>query len=204
MSRITSVEQLRRLYPPAHDRAVRKELGHLDRHHRRFIALSPFLAISSTGADGHADVSPRGETAGFVSVADDRTLLIPDRPGNNRLDTLSNIVANPAVGLMFLVPGVNEILRVNGRAELHDDSGLAEQFLIRGKAPKLVIKVAVAQAYLHCAKALMRSALWDAASRVDRRQLPTMGEMLADQCGEPAGPVETEAEMLARYEKALY
>ncbi len=203
MARITTVEQLRNHYGAPHERAVLKETTRLHRHHIRFIELSPFLAISSTGTDGRGDVSPRGEKPGFVHVVDDATLAIPDRPGNNRLDTLTNIVTHPNVGLLFMLPGVNEILRVNGTAELRDDSELRRRFEVNGRLPTLVIQVHVEQAYLHCAKAMMRSALWDERSRVERGVLPSMGEMLRDQIG-PQIELETEAAAVARYKTQLY
>lgn len=203
MARITSIEQLRVAYPPAHERAVKKQLDGLDRHCRSFIALSPFLVISSSGADGLADASPRGDQPGFVQVLDERTIAIPDWPGNNRLDTLSNIVAKPAVGLLFLVPGVDEVLRVNGEAELRDDEDLRGLFVRSGKLPRLAILVHIKEVYLHCAKALMRSRLWDPASRVERSRLPSMNEMLRDQIGGD-GPLEPQEEMVARYQKVLY
>jgi PPOX class probable FMN-dependent enzyme len=202
MPQITSLEALRALYPPVHERAVKKQLDRLDRHCRSFIALSPFLAISSVGADGLADASPRGDQPGFVHVADERTLLIPDWPGNNRLDTLTNIIANPAIGLLFMVPGVDEVLRVNGTAELLDDEALRRLFTRSGKLPRLVIRVTVKEAYLHCAKALMRARLWDPAARIERSALPTMSEMLRDQTGD--GPLEAQEEMVNRYRKVLY
>ncbi len=203
MARITTVEQLRTRYGQPHERAVLKETDRLHRHHVRFIELSPFLAISSTGADGRGDVSPRGEKPGFVQVIDDVALAIPDRPGNNRLDTLTNIVTRPNVGLMFLLPGVNEVLRVNGEAELRDDADLMGRFVVNGKPPRLVIVVNVKQAYLHCAKALMRSSLWDERLKVARGVLPSMGEMLNDQIGS-AVALEPEAVMLERYKAQLY
>lgn len=203
MARITSVEALRALYPPAHERAVRKQLDRLDRHCRSFIALSPIVVVSSSGADGLADVSPRGDQPGFVQVLDDNTLAIPDWPGNNRLDTLTNIIANPAVGLLFLVPGVEEVLRVNGEAELRDDADLRSAFERAGKLPRLLVLVRVREAYLHCAKALMRARLWDPASRIERSRLPSMNEMIRDQIGGD-GPVEPQHEMIERYRKVLY
>lgn len=204
MPRITTQAQLRNLYGPAHDRAVKKQLDYLHAHSRRFIALSPFCALSSMGADGRADVSPRGEKPGFVHVLDDHTLAIPDRPGNNRLDTLTNIIANPNVGLMFLVPGINEMLRVNGTAELRDDEALKARFAVNERAPRLVIVVSVQEAYIHCAKAIMRSSLWDEATRIERAALPSIGEVLRDQIGAAAGPVEPEHAMLERYKSVLY
>jgi uncharacterized protein len=203
MARITSVESLRTLYRAPSGRALGKQLDHLDRHCRRFIELSPFLALSTTGVDGRADVSPRGDHPGFVGVLDERTLVIPDRPGNNRLDTLTNLIAQPAVGLLFLVPGVDEVLRVHGEGEVRDDPELREPLAVDGKVPKLAILVRVQEAYLHCAKALMRARLWDPAGRVDRGALPSMGEMMRDQMGSTA-QAETQEEMQRRYRETLY
>jgi uncharacterized protein len=203
MARIASLEQLRTLYQPPMERAVKKELKHLDRHHKRFVELSPFLAISSTGADGRGDVSPRGEHPGFVHALDDVRLAIPDRPGNNRLDTLTNIIANPAVGLMFMLPGVNEVLRVNGEAELRDDADLLARFVVNGRPPKLAILVHVKEAYLHCPKAMMRSGLWEERTKVARSVLPSLGEMIADQMGLSA-PAESNEATLERYKSQLY
>lgn len=195
---IDSLEALRARYPAPKERALRKQLDRLDRHCRAFIALSPFVVLASHGADGELDASPRGGEPGFVQVLDERTLLLPDSPGNNRLDTLSNIVATGRLGLLFMVPGVDETLRVNGSASLEDAPALLARFADHARRPSLVIRIAVAQAYLHCAKALMRSALWDPASRIDRASLPTMGAMIHDQIGDPSPP-ESQADMLRRY-----
>lgn len=203
MARITTLDALRTLYRSPHERAVQKDIGRLDRHCLRFLELSPFLAISSTGADGRGDVSPRGEHPGFVKALDEHRLAIPDRPGNNRLDTLSNIIANPEVGLMFMIPGVNEMLRVNGSAELRDDEDLKAEFVVDGRPPKLVIVVNITEAYLHCPKALMRSALWDERAKVARSVMPSLGEMIAEQIGQGA-PAETNEAMLERYKSQLY
>ena len=199
---IDTLAALRALYPPAKERSVQKQLDRLDRHCRRFVELSPFLVLSSAGKDGRCDASPRGGEPGFVKVADDKTLLIPDAPGNNRLDTLENIVGAGGIGVLFLVPGVDETLRVNGRARLLDDAGLLKSFANEKRTPKLVIEVKVEDAYLHCAKALMRSRLWDTASKVDRSTLPSMGEMLRDQIG-PQVQAETQEQMVARYKAEL-
>ena len=203
MARITSLSDLRALYAAPIERAVQKELTFLHAHHKRFVALSPFVAISSTGPDGRGDVSPRGEQPGFVHVIDDSTLAIPDRPGNNRLDTLSNIVGNPNVGLLFLLPGVSEILRVNGEAELRDDADLKARFVVNARAPKLVILVRVQEAYLHCAKAIMRSALWEERTKVARGAMPSMSEMLRDQIG-PSIVVEPAEVVEAKYRQQFY
>ena len=193
-----TLEALRALYGPAHQRAVKKELTQLDAQCLRFIAQSPFVVIASAGIDGAQDASPRGGAPGFVKVHDRSTLLIPDSPGNNRLDTLQNIIQTGQIGLLFLVPGVDENLRVKGRATLLTDEAYLEQCTEPQRKPKLVIKVSVEAAYLHCAKAMMRSALWDPARHVPRASLPTMGQMLKDQTGGDLA-AETQAEMLARY-----
>jgi len=203
MSRIDSIDALRRHYGAPKERSLGKEIDHLDRHCRKYISLSPFLTIASQGADGRADSSPRGEAPGFVAILDDRHLAIPDRPGNNRLDTLSNIVENPAVGILFMIPGFREILRVNGRAEIRDDDELRRRFEVGGRLPATVIVVVVGSAYIHCAKAVMRSRLWEDEARTPRQLLPSLSEIIAEQMGrEPAA--ESEADMLAAYRKVLY
>jgi PPOX class probable FMN-dependent enzyme len=199
---IETIDALRHLYGAAKERSVRKQIDHLDVHCRRFVALSPFLVIASGDAEGNLDSSPRGGAPGFVRVVDDRTLLIPDSPGNNRLDTLTNIMATGRVGLLFMIPGVDETLRVNGRAQLNDDKSLLGTFADDRRTPKLVITVGVTDAYLHCAKAFMRSKLWRVDSQVERARLPTMGEMLSEQTGMQSAP-ETQEQMIARYASDL-
>jgi len=201
MSAITSEAALRALHAPATARAVRKELDRLDAHCRRFIALSPFLVLASADGEGRMDATPRGGDPGFVEVADDRTLLLPDRPGNNRLDSLTNLTERPEVGLLFMVPGVDETLRVNGTAELRTDADLRQRFQVSKRSPAVVLRITVREAYLHCAKALMRSRLWDPEARIDRSDLPTMGEMMRDQVGSAA---ESQEAMVARYRTQLY
>ncbi len=203
MAQITSQDALRQHYREATGRAVEKQLSRLDKHCRRFIELSPFMLIGSGGPDGRGDVSPRGEEPGFVQVLDDNRLAIPDRPGNNRLDTMTNLLTHPAVGLLFLIPGVNETLRINGQAAIHDDEDLLARFEVKGRLPATVLVVTVDEAYLHCAKALMRSKLWDPETRIPRTALPSIGEMLKDQIGEHV-EAEPQAEMVERYKKILY
>ena len=201
-ARITTREQLRALYAPARERSVKKQLSHLDPHCQRFIALSPFVVLASTGAGAAMDASPRGGEPGFVKVQGSHTLLLPDSPGNNRLDTLENILDTGRIGPLFLVPGVDETLRVNGSAELTTDPATLALFATTRRPPKLVIRVTVAEAYLHCAQALMRSALWNPANHINRAALPSMGEMMKDQIGGDV-PAETQAQMLARYAQDL-
>ena len=203
---ITTLEALRALYDPVRERSAKKELPQLDVHATRFIGLSPLVVLSSAGANGALDASPRGGEPGFVKVLDPQTLLIPDAPGNNRLDTLENIVQTGQIGLLFLVPGMDETLRVNGSALLTTDEADRERSADARRVPKLVIRVTVRASYLHCAKALMRSALWDASRHVARSVMPSMGEMLRDQIGErmsAEAPVETQEQMLERYRQTL-
>src|SRR5262245_20562472 len=170
---IDSNEKLRGVYAPAKERSVRKQLDHLDRHCLRFLELSPFVVLASGDAQNRYDASPRGGEPGFVK-ADRNTLWIPDSVGNNRLDTLQNLIATGRIGLLFLIPGVDETLRVNGRARLSDEPALLQRFATEKRTPKAVIEVQVEDAYLHCAKALMRSKLWSPESRVERSVLPSM------------------------------
>lgn len=195
---IDTVEKLRELYPAPKERALRKQLAALDRHCQRFIQLSPFLVMASGGLAQAMDASPRGGAPGFVKLLDERTLLIPDSPGNNRLDTLENVIGTGQVGLLFLIPGVDETLRVNGAARLSCKDEHLQAFSGESRRPKLVVEVQVGEAYLHCAKAFMRAGLWHASSQLDRSLLPTMGQMVKDQAG-LAAPAETQEEMLARY-----
>lgn len=190
-------------YPAPLERAVLKVLGALDPHMRGFIARSPFVCIGSSTAAG-ADVTPRGDAPGFVQVLDDSTLLIPDWPGNNRLDTLSNVEQNPDVGLLFLVPGVNESLRVNGRAAITFEPAVLARWDVGGRHPRSALRVAVREAYLHCGKALIRSQLWDPARHVDRASLPTYGQMLKDQITVRDSAAEIQASIEHGYTTKLY
>lgn len=199
---ILSLEALRALYPPVGLRSAKKQLPALDVHCTRLVALSPLVVLASSDAAMEMDASPRGGQPGFVKVRDAHTLLIPDAPGNNRLDTLENIVQTGQVGLLFLVPGMDETLRVNGSALLSTDAADLALAADSTRTPKLVIRVTVKAAYLHCGKALMRSALWDAARHIDRATLPSMGEMMKDQIGGDI-PCETQAQMLERYAQDL-
>jgi hypothetical protein len=196
---ITTLAVLRGIYGYPSERAQRKCLNRLDFHCRNLIAAAPFLVIGSSRHCGSADVSPRGDTPGFVRVLDDKTLLIPDRPGNNRIDTLSNILENPNVALIFLIPGINETLRVNGTAKITQDPDLLLPSAMNGKIPKTAILVTVAEAFLHCAKALIRSKLWDFTVQVERSHFPSAGQIQADQIGGlDVATVEAEIEELNR------
>lgn len=200
--KIKTLEQLRTLYAAPKERAVKKQLALLDRHCKHYISLSPFVVLSSMGGDEVLDASPRGGAPGFVKIIDDNTLLIPDSPGNNRLDTLENIIHSGRLGLLFLIPGVDETLRVNGSADLSVAPADIAQCTTEVRAPKLVIRVNVQQAYLHCAKAFMRSKLWESESRIERSQLPTMVDMINEQAA-IEGVFETHEEIMRRYRNEL-
>jgi PPOX class probable FMN-dependent enzyme len=192
MDQITGESALRALFGRAEGLAVRKSLTRLDRHCRSFIARSPFLVIGTASAAGRADVSPRGDPPGFVQVVDDRTLVIPDRPGNNRLDTMTNVLENPSVGLLFFIPGFEDTLRVNGKAAIIRDPALSARAEVNGRQPRVLIRVAVEEAFLHCAKALKRARLWDPAARIDRREMPSLARMILEQTACDAAPDEAE------------
>jgi PPOX class probable FMN-dependent enzyme len=176
---VKSQEDLRAHFGQLSPLAEKKVLYHLDRFCRDFIALSPFLVIASSDGKGHADASPRGDAPGFVSVLDDKTLLIPDRRGNNRVDTLRNLVRDPRIALLFMIPGIGQTLRVNGRAEIVIDPELNVSFAFNGKLPKCVLVVTADRVYTQCPKALVRSRLWSADAQVARSELPSPGEMIA-------------------------
>lgn len=202
-TRIESREDLRAHYGEVSYRARLKQLPKLEQHSRRFISLSPFFVLSTSSPAG-TDASPRGDAPGFVKVIDDRTLAVPDRPGNNRVDSFRNILENPNVGLLFLVPGINETLRVNGKARITTDPAVLAEHAAHGKLPRSVMLIEVEEVYLHCAKALMRSKLWDPARHLDRRDFPTMGQCLADQIGGGLDPRKVEEEVEDGYRTRLY
>lgn len=199
---VENMDELREVYAPPADRAGLKVLDHLDVHCRDFIALSPFYVIASARADGRADASPRGDPTGSAAyILDDRTLLLPDRPGNRQVDTLMNLVERPYVGLVFFVPGLTETLRINGRAEISTDRELLEPLAVGGKLPISVLKVTVEEAFLHCAKALIRARLWESDAQVERSRFPSYGEVLADQiAGADAAEIDAGEEESARTE----
>jgi PPOX class probable FMN-dependent enzyme len=201
MEIISDPSTLRALYGAPSDIAVKKSLAKLDTHCKAFIGLSPFVLISTSGPDG-ADISPRGDPPGFVTLADDSTLLIPDRPGNNRIDTLENILRNPAVGLIFLVPGLREALRINGRAEVVAGAEL-ESLALNGRMPKTAIRVRVVEAFFHCAKAIIRGKLWEPDWKIAKSAFPPLGQIIADQiAGVDAESTTTAIEQA--YETTLY
>lgn len=192
--RITDPAALQALYGQPSQASVMKETDHVHPHYRAFIEAAPFVVLATVGPDG-LDASPRGDPAGFVTVADDKTLLIPDRRGNNRIDSLRNILADPRVALLFLVPGVGETLRVNGRAGISTDPALLARFAMHDKPPRSVLVIDVETVFFQCSRALVRSALWDPARQIERASLPSTGRMLADLS---AGTIDGQA-----YDRAL-
>ncbi len=182
---IGDMQELRKIYPEPKGIAAEKQLSALDQHCRNFIAHSPFLVLGTVG-----DVSPKGDNPGFVQVVDDNTIIIPDRKGNNRMDSLQNILDNPNVGILFMIPGVNETLRVNGRAEVTVDPEVLDSLAINGRAPASAIVVHVEEAYLHCAKALIRSHIWSEDAQVAKGTIPPAGRMFADQVGADPASLE--------------
>jgi uncharacterized protein len=204
---LTTIAELEAHYGPANERSLRKEIDHVNADYRRFIELSPFVVLATGGPDG-LDCSPRGDAPGFVHILDERTLALPDRPGNNRVDSLRNIVVAPQVGLLFMVPGVGETLRVNGRGRLSDDPALLARFAFDGKPPRSVLVIDVESVYFHCSKAIVRSHLWDASHHVERSELPSAGAMLRrvneEQYGETFDAETYEAGLAERIKTTLY
>ena len=198
MSGIMTVSEVREIYPRPEGAAVQKRWRKLDRFMRAFIERSPFLCLGSTNAAGKADVSPRGDPPGFVQILDDETLLIPDRPGNNHLDSIENIIANPNIGLIFFVPGSDETLRVNGRARVVDDPSLLAAAELNGRAPKVGIEVSIGEVFLHCPKALKRSRLWDPSQHADGASFPYLGSLILEQTREFTGEALKIAKELCR------
>ena len=203
MSAIATMQQLRSMYLPAKERALKKQLSRLDQHCRNFLALVRFAVLSTADAHGNMDASPRGGEAGFIKVIDDNTVIVPDWTGNNRLDTFSNILDTGRIGVIFLVPGVDEALRINGAASLRNDEAFTSLCEVNGRFPKLVVHITVKEAYLHCPKAIMRGQLWAAEAKVERKVLPTMNEILRDQIGQ-TDPAEPQELMVARHKTELY
>ena len=191
---ITEETELREIFGWPAERSLNKQIDRLDVHCRAIIDKSPFLLLGTSDASGRCDVSPKGDYPGFVRVLDDKTIVIPDLPGNNRLDTLTNMLNNPQVGLIFMIPGMNETLRINGKVRLVRDADLLESMAYRGKRPRLAIVVDVQEVFTHCPKAFLRSKLWSEEYRIDRSELPSFAEILRDH----AGLVECDVDELQR------
>ena len=202
---VTSEEALRTLVGQPSELAIRKEISYLDAHCRAFIARSPFVLIATSGASGRADVSPKGDPPGFVQVLDEHRLVIPDRPGNRRLDGMRNLLENPHVGLLFLIPGLEETLRVNGRAWIIRDEEVLARCAVMGKRPTLALGVYAEECFIHCAKAFKRAQLWQPDQWPDRAGLASPAEMLVDHA-RPRDMTVPQMDRLLResYSKNLY
>jgi PPOX class probable FMN-dependent enzyme len=181
-----------------------KEMPRLDKYCRQFIEMSPFLCLGTAAADGHIDMSPRGDPAGFVKIIDDRTILIPDRQGNQRVDSMVNIVENPNVGVIFFLPGVEETLRIRGRATITRDHGLLAPLALNGKTPKLGLLVEIDKVFFQCAKALIRSKLWHPETPIKRSDFPSFGQIARDQRRPHLTVEEVEAQIQESYRTKLY
>ncbi len=197
------LDGLDRIYGQPHPHTRAKSLDHVDRYGRRFLALSPFCVISAAGPDGSLDVSPRGGEPGFVHVEDDRTVMLPDRPGNNRLDTLRNLAAgNGKIGMMFMIPGFDDVYRINGTATLSEDPALLARFIEFKRPPRAMVVIAVEEAFLHCPKAIMRARLWEQDAQVERATMPSLSEMIMDQL-DLGKPKFDEALVIESYKQQL-
>jgi len=201
---IENEAELREHYGNVSPRAAQKAIPKLDKHCRHFISLSPFLVLSSAGGDGTADVSPKGDGPGFVHVIDDHTIAIPDRPGNRRIDTLVNVLQNPNVAAIFLIPGIRETLRVNGRAEISTDPELLKAMEVQGKLPITAIVIHIEETFLHCAKAMIRSKIWDPGLHVPQSEMPSLSKMIADQMDVQIDLEKADKQLEKAYEETLY
>jgi PPOX class probable FMN-dependent enzyme len=197
------MDQLEALYGETHPPSIAKETDRITPAYRALIEAAPFFALASSGPGG-LDCSPRGDPAGFVRVADEKTLLIPDRRGNNRIDTLRNLIHDPRVALLFLIPGCSETIRVVGRASISADPALTQQFVMEGKTPRTVLVITVETVFYQCAKAIVRSKLWDASRQVDRKTLPTPGVILAELTGGRLGGAEHDRTAPERLKATIY
>jgi hypothetical protein len=200
---VTTMDQLMELYERPTEVSSAKEIDHVSEHYRAFIEAAPFFALATGGPEG-LDCSPRGDAPGFVRVADPKTLMVPDRRGNNRIDSLRNIMRDPRVALLFLIPGVGETIRVTGRAALSIDPDLMASFVVNGKPPCCVIVITVERVFYQCTKAIIRSKLWEPARHVDRKSLPTTGAILAAQTGGRLGGDAHDRGQLERTMAKLY
>ncbi len=204
MSIIEDISEIRNIYGHPMERTVKKQLPRLEKHSRAFIAMSPFLVMATCDAEGRCDASPKGDAPGFVTVLDDETLLIPDRLGNNRVDSIGNILQHPRVGLIFLVPGLRETLRVNGRAKITTDPELLGPTAFNEKMPRSGILVTADEVYFHCGKAMIRSDLWNPEKHVGRDAFPSLGIVIAEQIGQLVEPREAERATEESYRTRLY
>ncbi len=200
---VTTLEQLEELYGEPVPIAITKEIESLSPGYRAFVEKAPFVIVATSGSEG-LDCSPRGDAPGFVRVLDPKTLLLPDRRGNNRVDALRNLIEDPRISLLFLIPGVGETLRVNGRAEIVVDEELCASFAIQGKLPRTVLVIHIEKVYFQCPKALVRSKLWSADAQVDRKELPSPGRMLSEICENDFNADEYDAAYPERIKSTIY
>jgi len=200
---VTTMDALETLYGEPFGPSIVKEIDHVNVHYRAFIEAAPFFTLATSGPDG-LDCSPRGDAPGFVRVVDEKTLLIPDRRGNNRIDSLRNLIHDPRVALLFLIPGVGETLRVVGRVAISTDPELRAGFVVNGKMPATVLVVSVERVFYQCPKAIVRSKLWDPATRIDRASLPSAGTILAEISGGRIGGPEHDRGQPERIKATLY
>jgi uncharacterized protein len=200
---VTSIEDLGRIYGEPYGPSIAKETDRITPQYRAFIEAAPFFALATAGPDG-LDCSPRGDAPGFVRIHDEKTLLVPDRRGNNRIDSLRNLLHDPRVALLFLIPGCGETIRVNGRAAISTDPALAQSFLVDGKSPRAVLVVAVDRVFYQCAKAIVRSKLWDPSRHINRKSLPSSGTILAELTEGRLGGEAHDREAPARLKATLY
>jgi uncharacterized protein len=203
LKKVTTIEELERLYGAPSQAAIVKEINYISDHYRAFIEKAPFVIVASSGPQG-LDCSPRGDPAGFVRVRDRKTILIPDRRGNNRIDTLRNILSDPRVSLLFMIPGVGNTLRINGHAEIYADPALCAEFEMQGRAPRTVLLVTADSVYFQCPKALVRSRLWSADAQVRRSELPSTGEILANLSNGDIDAAEYDSAYPARLKETIY
>ncbi|HWE78525.1 MAG TPA: pyridoxamine 5'-phosphate oxidase family protein [Pseudolabrys sp.] len=201
--RITTVEQLEALYGEPFGPSLAKEIDCIAPTYRKLIEAAPFVAVATGGPDG-LDCSPKGDAPGFVRVLDDKTLALPDRPGNNRIDGFRNLLKDPRIALLFLIPGVGETLRVNGRASITVEPELMQSFAVNGKLPRSVLLVHVDTVFFHCSKAIVRSKLWKEATKIERKSLPSTGTILAEVSGGKLGGADYDRAAPERIQKMLY
>ena len=200
---VKSVDQLEQIYGQPIPTSIVKEVDRLNEVYRKLIEAAPFVVIATSGPGG-LDCSPKGDLPGFVRIVDDKTLMIPDRPGNNRLDGFKNLMSDPRIALLFLIPGCAETLRVNGRASVSVDPALRESFAVQGKPARAVLVVEIETVFFHCAKAIVRAKLWDPAAQIDRKDLPSAGKIIAEVSGGKLGGEQYDKEAPARIQSMLY
>lgn len=199
-----TAKKIRDYFGPANERAAGKEMNYMDSHVRNFISHSPFAIIASSNAQGRCDATPRGDAPGFVKVVDEKMLLVPDRKGNNRIDTFMNVLENPRVGILFMVPGVKETVRVNGRARIEIDEAVLRPHAVQGQVPSALLVVEAEEVFFHCAKAFIRSDLWNPEKHVAKGTIPSLGKILADQIGGGRTEEDEEVAIQEGYRTRLY